>query len=264
MADRGVASRRQCERLIRQGRVTVNGKLVSVLPVWVDLTTDRIAVDGKLLDCGRAGASKTYVVLNKPRHVICTSCDPEGRQSVVDLVNVPHRLYPVGRLDADSTGLILLTNDGALADRLTHPRYEVPKQYHVSVQGHVTDYDLERLRRGLYLARRDATAFAQRAKKGMLVQVDLLGRGRDKSRGDRSRLALTLREGQNRQIRRLLARLGYKVRRLQRVAIGPIQLKGLGVGHWRFLNGRERRMLRQVAGLEKLIASSPGRGHLRG
>ena len=252
-----MASRRHSESLITGGHVTVNGKLVTELPVWVDPTTDRIAVDGRPVVTPRAGTDPkwTYVAVNKPRNVVSTSRDPEGRRCVTELVDMRERLYPVGRLDTDSSGLMLLTNDGELAHRLTHPRYEVPKQYQVSVRGHVTQENLRDLQEGLYLAhlRRPSTpgrpVKKATAKPASMAQVTLVGYSRDRTRGDRTNLAVTLREGQNREIRRLLARLGYKVRRLQRVAIGPITVKGLGVGQWRILTGREIAMLRKTAGV---------------
>jgi pseudouridine synthase len=210
--------------------------------------------------------------------VISTARDPEGRPNVVDMVDLPHdlaaRVFPVGRLDADSTGLILLTNDGELANRLTHPRYEVPKQYAVSIKGWLSEDDMERLKKGVYLAKprkpkgegrsakgdkdsprtRDLSPLASRpsplnAKRASVESVRLLGRERDVTRGDRTKVLLTLTEGQNREIRRLMARLGFKVRRLQRVAIGPVTLKGLGSGQWRLLTGIEIDRLKKSAGL---------------
>jgi pseudouridine synthase len=224
---------------------------VAALPAWVDPLEDRIEIDGRpVAVVKRAAPKRTYVVLNKPRRVISTTRDPQGRTDVLDLVNLPQRLYPVGRLDADSSGLILLTNDGELANRLTHPRYEVPKLYHVTVRGRLTAQDLEHLKEGLYLAHRSASAQKPQAKKATVARVKLLGYTANRAGESRSRLALTLREGQNRQIRRLLARLGHKVQRLERVAIGPIRVKGLAAGQWRPLTGTERRQLRRAAGLE--------------
>ncbi|MEX0887327.1 MAG: pseudouridine synthase [Phycisphaeraceae bacterium] len=252
IANAGIASRRDSEQLIEQGRVHVNGQAVTELPAFVDPVTDRIAVDGRELPrprkTSRPETAHTYIILHKPRGVISTTDDPQGRATVTDLVKAPGaaRLYPVGRLDADSAGLILLTDDGELANRLTHPRYGVAKRYEVSVRGHVTQEQVQRLRDGLILVDRKGAPAAKRA---AAERVVILGYERDRTRGDRTALAITLREGQNREIRRLLARLGYKVRRLKRVAIGPISLKGLATGEHRRLTGSERNALRRAAGL---------------
>lgn len=276
IADSGVVSRRDAEALIAQGRVTVNGKVVSALPAWVDPFKDRIEVRGVPIPRpvrsegtkSSAKHSHVYVVLNKPRRVISTSRDDIGRASVVDLVDLPdnmaRRVFPVGRLDADSTGLILLTNDGELAHRLTHPRYEISKEYVVSIRGHLTPEDVEKLKRGIFLAHpvkkgrgtKSGTMGENddppgvKVKKAAMSDVRFLGHERDMQRGDRTQLRITLREGQNREIRRLIARLGYNVRRLQRVAIGPIQLKGLAPGAWRLLSGIEIERLKRAAGLK--------------
>lgn len=266
-----MASRRACELLISQGRVAVNGQVVTTLPAWADPATDRVEVDGKPIriqqpDHHRRGV---YVIVNKPRHVVTTTHDPHGRRCVMDLVDLPARLFPVGRLDAESTGLLLLTNDGDLANRLTHPSYEVPKQYQVSVRGRVTEEDLQTLKEGLYLAHQNRSAPAKtkgiQTKLASMAQVKLIGYSRDAAKGDRTNLAVTLREGQNREIRRLLARLGFKVRRLQRVAIGPISVKGLGPAHWRHLTPKELTELRKAAGPARLARHTdrpqPRRAH---
>lgn len=266
LAESGLASRRTCEELIREGRVRVNGHLIRQLPIWVDPRQDRVTVDGRpvrLVHGPRDVAGrKICMALNKPRGVITTAQDPQGRRTVLDLIDMDRmpRLFPVGRLDADSTGLILLTNDGDLAQRLTHPSYGVPKRYHVSVKGRLTDQDIAVLKRGLVLAHPEPRG-GPRLKRARVADVQLLGYGRSKAPrsetgsrpdgeegGERTRLAVTLREGQNREIRRLLAKLGFKVRRLQREAIGPITVKGLPVGGWRLLTDAEVRKLLASAG----------------
>ncbi len=250
LAEAGIASRRECENMIAGGQVRVNQKLVTGRPAWVDPANDIITVDGRPVRRPGKAARHVYIMLNKPRHVVCTTRDPEGRQKVTDLVKLPDhpRLYPIGRLDAESTGLILLTNDGELTQRLTHPRYEVTKTYHVSVRGRMTDEVVSVLERGLFLAPRRTGGARGRAKprRATAERVRLLSRARSKSGDDRSRLEVTLAEGQNREIRRMLARLGYKVRRLERVAIGKLQLKGLGPGQWRMLTSREVGMLKRM------------------
>lgn len=275
MAESGFASRRACEELIEAGRVTVNGQQVKELPAWVDPAQDTIKVDGEPLPRtprARRGKEhtaigKTYVVVNKPRGVICTNDDPEGRKRVIDLVDDAQlgrkRLYPVGRLDADSTGMILLTDDGELTHRLTHPRFEATKEYRVTVNGKVSVDDLNKLRKGIYLASPDEIAKTKSAegasapgpqrsdaKKAAVDAVRILRVEKDQARGDRTMLAIILHEGQNREIRRILARLGFKVKKLKRVAIGPIQMKTLRSGSWRELTTPEVRKLRRSVGLK--------------
>lgn len=257
MADAGVASRRDCEAMIAEGRVRVNGEVVDTLPAWVDPKQDVIEVDGQRVTRGRqtkrGEARHVYIMVYKPRGVISTNEDPEGRKRVIDLVDaeINARLFPVGRLDADSTGLILLTDDGELANRLTHPRYEVTKEYEVSIKGRLTPEDVERLKKGLLLTNRRrrpaGTAAKAPVKRAAMEQVRILGHDVDRERGDRTRVAITLREGQNREIRRLLARLGFKVRRLKRISIGPLRLKGVEIGGWRMLTSPEVNALRKAA-----------------
>ncbi|QQE10361.1 rRNA pseudouridine synthase [Planctomycetota bacterium] len=255
MAEAGVASRRDCEDLITQGRVVVNGEKITTLPAWVDPNKDRIEVFGEAINTPKLKATKArkfYVMVNKPKGVISTNDDPEGRRRVIDLVNIPGnpRLYPVGRLDADSTGLILLTNDGDIANKLTHPRYEVVKHYQVKIKGRLTEEDAQRMKKGLFLANTSATSKnAPKSKKASALQVKILGIERDRFRGDRTTIAITLKEGQNREIRRLLAQLGYNVRKLKRVGIGPLRLKGVTAGSFRFLTAPE------IAALKKATRS---------
>jgi pseudouridine synthase len=252
LADAGVASRREAEQMIEEGRVQVNGKSVTALPAWVDPQSDRLTVDGKTIvargSMGK-GARRVYIMLNKPRHTITTTSDPDGRPSVLDLVKSPGnaRLFPVGRLDAESTGLLLLTNDGELGQQLTHPSYEVEKEYHVSVKGHLGDEDMELLKRGLMLTTDPRKSRkGPRPKRASVLKMRLISRGRSKGGNQRTRLSMTLAEGQNREIRRLLARLGFPVKRLERVKIGPLKLKGLASGEWRHLTSREVTPLRNA------------------
>ena len=266
MADAGVASRRDCELAIRAGRVRVNGRRVTSLPCLVTAGRDLVELDGVVIETGRrAGVrqrDRVYLMLNKPRGVISTASDPEGRPNVVALVApaVPpgERVYPVGRLDADSTGLVLLTNDGELAHRLAHPRHGVAKEYRVTVQGQLSPEALARLSRGLYLA--DASDPSRGAKRARPERLRVLQQKKDRSRGDLSLVSVTLREGQNREIRRLFARVGAKVRRLERVALGPLQLAGLPPGRHRRLRSAEIEALKRSVGLfEPAAAPGPGR-----
>jgi len=227
LAEAGVASRRAAEEMVLQGRVAVNGVRVEALPCFVDPARDRVRVDGKVVR--PAPAARSYFLLNKPRGVVCTQRDPSGRPRAVDLVpQGKGRLYCAGRLDVDSTGLVLLTNDGELTEYLTHPRHGVVKTYVVEIDGRITGDRIEKLKAGTYLD----------GKRTQGARVKVLRRGQA-----RSLLEIRLTEGRNREVRRILARLGYKVRRLKRVAIGPITDRGLKVGHFRPLLGQEVRRL---------------------
>jgi 23S rRNA pseudouridine2605 synthase len=227
LARAGFGSRRACEDLIRQGRVTVNGQLAQ-LGQKADLSRDRIAVDGKPV---RPDGHRTYIALHKPRGILSDEGDGSGRRTARDLVPLPGHLFPVGRLDLRSEGLILLTDDGELAHVLTHPRYEHAKEYHVYVEGQPDDETLKRWRSGVFLdGRRTAPA-----------SVAILRRERD-----HTWLRVVLREGRKRQIRRVAAMLGHSVRRLIRVRIGPVRLGDLKPGTWRHLTEQEVEQLRAL------------------
>lgn len=221
MAHAGVASRRKSEDIIQQGRVAINGEIVTAMGTQVDPERDRITVDGDLINVVQ---DYTYVALHKPIDVISTADDPWERQTVLDLVDVDARVYPVGRLDADSEGLVLLTNDGELTHRLTHPSFEHQKEYHVRVAGRPSPEALERLRSGVRLE--DGTTAP--------AEIDVLRR----EAGD-TWLKMILYEGRNRQIRRMADAVGHPVRRLIRVRMGPIRLGELAPGQWRHLSQRE-------------------------
>lgn len=237
LADAGVASRRHCEALIESGVVTVNGDVVDTLPAWVDASQDRIEVNGQPIR--RRREQLIYVMLYKPRGTVSTNRDPEGRPRAIDLVEHPSgvRLYPVGRLDLDSSGLLLLTNDGELANRLTHPRYEVHKGYEVMVSGRLEPEDVARLEAGIFLPER-----GQRGRRTERSRLTVLRRERD-----RTLLFMELHEGRNRQIRRMMLRLGHPVKKLCRVQMGPLRLKGLAVGEWRDLTPGEISALHRAA-----------------
>src|SRR5262245_27809639 len=251
LADAGIASRRDVEFAVRAGRVRVNGRRVLALPCLVDPARDLIELDGEIVELqGRRGArtrERLYLMLNKPKGVISTARDPGGRANVVDLVRagVPagHRVYPVGRLDADSTGLVLLTNDGELAHRLAHPSSGIPKEYRVAVQGALTDGALAQLSKGMFLA--DVSSREGGAKRARMQSVRVLRRTTDRRHGDLSLVSVTLAEGQNREIRRLFARVGIKVRSLERTALGSLHLGRLARGQFRALNGEEVLALRR-------------------
>lgn len=242
MADAGVGSRRACENMIEEGLVEVNSIIVAKLPAWVDPEEDHIVVNGKPLP---KADRKLYIMLNKPVNTLSTAKDEPGsdRRTVTQLVDHPAsaRLFPVGRLDYDTVGLILLTNDGELANRLTHPRYGVPKTYKVTVKGELDEEAIKELERGIYLAQRKAGNTDGVARTAH-VEIELIARDRD-----RTVVSLTLREGRNRQVRRMLAAVGYPVRKLERTGMGPVKLKGLPRGGWRELTREEIRALRRSA-----------------
>lgn len=227
LAHAGVASRRKSEEIILQGRVTVNGKVVTQLGTKVDPGRDEIRVDGERV---QVVSGYIYVLLNKPRGVLSTMEDERGRPALGDLLTLPTRLYPVGRLDVTSEGLILLTNDGTLANVLTHPRYEHEKEYLVLVNGSPSDKTLEVWQRGVML---DGELTAP-------AQVEVL------KRGDSSLLRVVMREGRKRQIRNVASLLGHPVRELKRVRLGPLQLGTLEAGQWRYLTAREIRELESL------------------
>jgi len=242
MADAGVGSRRACEAMIEDGLVEVNSMIVTRLPAWVDPEQDHIVVDGKPIS---KPERKLYIMLNKPTNTLSTSKDEPGadRRTVIELVNHPAaaRLFPVGRLDYETVGLILLTNDGELSNRLTHPRYGVPKTYRVTVKGELDEEAIKELERGIYLAQRKAGQ-TDGATRTASVQIELVARDRE-----RTVVSLTLREGRNRQVRRMLAAVGCPVRKLERTAMGTVKLKGLPRGGWRELTRDEIRDLRRSA-----------------
>lgn len=254
MADAGIAARRDCEEMIAAGRVKVNGRVVATLPCFVSPASDVVELDGEVIElpstkaeAQRSERTPVYVLVNKPKGVITTTSDPEGRRNVLDLL--PHslrrdeRLYPVGRLDADSTGLILVTNDGDLAYQLTHPKFGVTKEYRVMCAGLASGDQIHRLRKGMFLITPQADG-TKSTKRASMESIRIVKRFVDRNRGDRTLLSITLREGQNREIRRLLARIGLKVRELERVAIGPLRAPDLKPGQAKLLGKRDIERLR--------------------
>ncbi|MBX3417012.1 MAG: pseudouridine synthase [Pirellulaceae bacterium] len=224
LAMAGLGSRRECEELILEGRVEVDGNVVTTLGTKVDLESQKVLVDGERLKLSRL----QYYAVNKPPGVLSTNADPDGRTRVIDLIKTDYRVYNVGRLDQSSEGLILVTNDGDLANRLTHPKFGIEKTYLVQTVGVPTPEQLSQLERGVYLAEGKA-----KAKRVKLVKRNKIG----------AVLEIVLAEGRNREIRRLLARVGHKVTRLQRIAIGPLKLGLMGVGEHRKLTQEEVRAL---------------------
>ncbi|MGB4977803.1 MAG: pseudouridine synthase, partial [Anaerolineae bacterium] len=240
MAHAGVASRRACEEIIVDGRVKVNGKVVTELGTRVDPDKDTVLLDGHPLTGSEA---LRYIVLYKPAGYLSDTESTDGRPCLVDLVKVPQRLYPVGRLDFDSEGLMLLTNDGNLAHRLTHPRYEHPKEYLVLVEGKPGPIALRKLRQGIELSGgKTAPAEAE------IVDgpPPYLARSSDARSQPTSWLRMVLREGRKREIRHMTAVVGHPVLRLIRVGLGPLRLVHLEAGAWRDATLTELRHLRRV------------------
>lgn len=228
LAHAGIGSRRHCDDLILHGRVSINGSPVRELGTRVDPAHSKVSVDGKPIET----ETLVYWLVNKPRGYLCTNHDPQGRPRALDLItHVPQRVYTVGRLDEDSEGLLLMTNDGDLAFRLMHPRYGVNKTYHVQVAGKPGREDLQKLLDGVWLS--DGHVKAQRIK-------------RLYSQGESTWLEIVLCEGKNREIRRMLAKLEHKVLRLKRVAIGPIRLDRLPKGKSRRLHVDEIPLLQRA------------------
>lgn len=236
LSQAGVASRRKSEELIVDGRVTINGTTVVKLGTKADSASDDIRVDGKII---KNPEKHRYVLLNKPRGYISTRNDPQKRPTIMDLIpSVKEYVYPVGRLDYDTEGLILLTNDGLLATTLTHPKHRVQRTYEALVSGIPNKHALEKLRTGIRLEGRNTSP----------ATVKLL-----KSRNPNNTLIkITIREGRNRQVRRMCEAVGHPVQRLKRTHIGPIKDRNLKPGKWRELTDQElqelQKILRQAQG----------------
>lgn len=226
LADAGLCSRRRGEQWIRDGRVAVNGRVVTELGTRIDPALDQVLVDGRVV---RPRERTVYLALNKPKGVV-TSCEQAGVAVVADLVDVPERVFPVGRLDKDSTGLVLLTNDGRIHHRLLHPSFDHEKEYEVSVEGAITDGALRKMAGGLPLM-------------GGKTRPARIRRLSD------NRFRIVLKEGKNRQIRRMVRKVGARVTALRRIRIANIRLGRLAPGQWRYLTDPEvDQLLRQTLG----------------
>jgi 23S rRNA pseudouridine2605 synthase len=229
----GVASRRKANDLIVSRRVRINGKTAERLGMQVREEDDTVSLDGKILHPARRFR---YVLLNKPADAVTTARDDQGRKTVLDLVGEPRGLFPVGRLDLDTEGVLLLTNDGELAHRLAHPRYEIDKLYRAWVPGPFGDDAVKRFR------------------KGVVIEDGFVARGEAQAVrvvGSRTLVEVRIHEGKKRQVRRMFQALGLTVRRLSRVNFGGLTTRGLAVGEWRDLKPEEIRMLYRATGLSK-------------
>lgn len=236
MAEAGIGSRRHCEQMILDRKVMVDGEVVRELGTKVDPEVNEIICEGIVL----RPEKRIYIVMNKPRGVVCTNKDPSGRPRVVDLLHrVIQRIFPVGRLDVDSEGLLVVTNDGELCNRLTHPRYEVPKTYFVVVRGTMTPESVKKLETGVWLSEG----------KSAPAQVKVQRRTRSSTA-----LEISLKEGKNREVRRILAKVGHAVSLLRRVRIGGLTLGELRPGQHRTVT---REQLIKMLGIDESAPLPP-------
>ncbi len=226
LASSGIASRRESDKLVQDGRVTVNGKVVS-LGIEVS-DSDKVCVDGKPVSVKK----NEYYILNKPKGYICSVSDDRGRKTVLDLMpkNIG-RIYPVGRLDYDSEGLLILTTDGELAQHLTHPSNNVPKTYLVKVEGRLTESDLNPIRSGI-----EIDGYVTKKSKANIVETNK----------DFTKAHITIYEGKNREIRKMFSAIGKEVSLLKRIKIGELSLKGLDRGEYRKLTNHEVEYLKSI------------------
>ncbi len=252
MADCGIASRRECEEMILSGRVLVNGDVRTEMPVMIDPAKDVVTFDGQTIaerpdvpgEGGLQEQRKVYFLLNKPKGILVTNFDPSDRKTVGELMRgVPERVFPVGRLDMDSRGALIMTNDGELANRLTHPRFGVEKTYIVEVDGRMGPGDIEKIKAGMWLGPDRGAGHGIRTDR---FRVKILGRERG-----RTIMEVKISEGKNREVRRVMARIGHPVRDLNRVAIGDkLTIKGLEVGAFRPLSESEVKYLFKISSPE--------------
>jgi len=245
LATQGIASRRAIEEMVVEGRITVNGKTVFTLPVMIDAAKDKITIDGETIKLKKPredSRDRIYILMHKPKNVFCTNVAQGAQRRAIDLLpaNFP-RVYPVGRLDHDSRGLLLLTNDGDLTNKLTHPRYGVPKTYRATLDGVITPETLTKLKTGVWLAEPGVGGFKTGRSTIKVVHKDKMS----------TVLEISIREGRNRQVRRMMSGVGHKVRDLLRIKMGPIELKGLAVGQFRPLTHGELRALQQAPEKER-------------
>lgn len=217
MASCGIASRRKCEDIILDGRVMVNGAIVNKLGFKVDISKDTVKVDGKII---KREERKVYIALNKPEGIICSANDDRNRKTVIDIVNIKERIYPVGRLDYDTSGLIILTNDGEVYNKIVHPKYEKEKTYVAEIVGKFNEDQLDKFRTGIdigdYVTSRATAREIKEYRNTSIVEIKI-------------------HEGKNRQVRRMCETLGHPVVTLKRVAIGNLKLGNLKLGEWIYL-----------------------------
>lgn len=221
LAKAGLASRRKSEEIISSGRVRVNGQLVTEMGFKINPKTDQVTVDRKLI---KLREEKVYILLNKPKGYVTTVSDQFNRKKVVDLVNVDYRIFPVGRLDYNTSGLLILTNDGQLTYKLTHPKFEIPKVYMAKIQGRPSKEKLAQFERGLKIENYITSP----------AKIELI-----KKMNSHSQVRITIREGRNRQVRKMCHAIGHPVLELKRIQMGSLKLGDLELGRWRYLSDKE-------------------------
>lgn len=225
LSSSGVASRRKCDELILDGKVEVNGKVVNTLGIKIDEKKDKVKVGGKVI---KLPSSFVYIKLNKPKGYACTASDEKGRKTIYDLVECEERLFSIGRLDYDTEGLIILTNDGNFANQVAHPRYKMEKEYRVTVEGEIKESELAVMRKGVVVEGQRMPA----------ARVEWLS-----FENGFTKLSVIIDEGQNRQIRRMFEAIGHQIKLLKRVRIGEVRLGGLKRGEYRDLTEAELNLL---------------------
>ncbi len=231
MASCGIASRRKSEEIIKEGRVKVNGEVITKLGKKINPNQDKIKVDGKIIK----KEEFKYILLNKPAGFITTTSDPQGRKTVMDLINIKQRVYPVGRLDYDTEGLLILTNDGEIANKVMHPRYKIDKEYLVTISGNLNQKEVGLLENGIELS----DGVTAPAEVEIVVEYN-----------NKSIIKIIIHEGRKNQVKRMFKKLGYQVQELKRIRIGPLSLDSkLKLGKYRFLNAQEQKKLKMA--LEK-------------
>lgn len=225
MAQSGIASRRTCEEMIKQGSVAIDGIAVTELGTKVDPQKQIITVNGKII---KVPKKFTYIMINKPKGFVTTLADELGRPTVADLAPVKALVKPVGRLDIDTAGLLVMTDDGELINKLTHPRYGISKTYRATIRGHISDKEIATLEKGIFIeGRRTAPA-----------RVKVIARN-----DTRSMVEITIKEGRKRQVRLMMATVDHPVKELKRVRFGPLRITGLAKGAWRHLTPEEVKAL---------------------
>ena len=234
LASAGIDSRRKCEELILQGVVRVNGRVVDTLPVFADAEEDTITVNGRQVRSVR----KVYFLLNKPKGVICTNFDPQGRTKAIDLIPASERIFCVGRLDIDTAGLIILTNDSELANRLTHPRYELPKTYIAVIKGPIDSVAAEKLKKGVWFAEGKTSSESVRILRSGVKE---------------SLIEIIIRQGLSRQVSRMLAKVGLSLKSIKRTQLGKLDDKGVGIGKFRTLTKSEIAYLNKVTSIRQKL-----------
>jgi len=224
----GIASRRKCELLITEGKVKVNGEIITELGFKIDFEKDEIIYNGKII---KDEEKKKYIMLNKPLNTISSAKDERGRTTVVDLINISERIYPIGRLDFDTSGMLLLTNDGEIFNSIMHPSRKISKVYEAKIKGNPTIEEINRFCTGVVIdGYKTATA-----------KFEVIKRG-----NDYSEVRITIHEGKNRQVRKMCDAIGHKVVKLKRVAIGDLRLGKLKIGEWRELTKNEFDYIRKL------------------